>query len=297
MRVNPRQGRAGDVALLVALFTLGLILLSVNARPGASPNFFDRSLLVFTSWLQHGFSSFTEGTGDFWSTYVSHVDLAEKNLALQTELIQVKAEKARLELVERELQQLKAQLEFRDRVGPAYLSARIVGRDTTPSFRVLRLRIDRGETEVKKGMAVVTPEGIVGQISRVFGEYADVMLLADPQSHIDVMADRTRSPGTLIGRGEAENYSCTIPYLPKDDAVSEGDLIVTSGLDQLFPKGLPVGIITKVIPRKEQPFQSVEVRPVVDFSQLEYVFVVTKLPPLKGPAPASAPSSKPAGRP
>jgi rod shape-determining protein MreC len=270
---------------------LGVILLSLNARPGKTPNALDASLLSVTAWLQNGFTGFSDGAGTFWSTYINQAELVESNFALRAELREVKAEKARLELMERELTQLKAQLEFRDRMGPAYLSARVIGRDTTPSFRILRLRIDRGETEIKKGMAVVTPEGIVGQITRVFGDYADVMLLADPQSRIDVMVDRTRSPGTLIGLGEGANYTCTIPYLPKEDAVSEGDLIVTSGLDQLFPKGLPVGTITKVIPRKEQPFQEVEVRPVVDFAQLEYVFVVTKLPPLKG-APQSAPASQ-----
>jgi rod shape-determining protein MreC len=275
LKSNARQSRTGDIVTVGVLLTLALGSLSLNSREDASPHALDRALLSITVGLQNGVRGAIDGVGGFWSGYIYLIGVEDENRALKEKLRALEADKARLAYAEAELPRLKKALAYRESSGPEFLPARVIGRDTTPSFKILRLRVDRGSSEIKKGMAVISPEGIVGQISSVYGDYADVMLLTDPQSHIDVMVDRNRSSGTLLGRGEAEGYLCSIPYLSREDQVREGDLVVTSGLDQLFPKGLVVGTVTAVTPRKEQPFQEVEVRPAVDFTRLEDVFVLT----------------------
>lgn len=291
MKTNPN--RTGDIATVAALLFVSLGLLLINSQPSAANlNPFDRFIRSIVAWMQGGLTSTTDGVASFFGNIRNIAELAEENADLKTKVQNLEAENARLRLADQEVSRLKELLDFRKSKGLAYLPAKIISRETTPSFRVLRLRIDRGENELdygielKKGMAVVSAQGVVGQLSKVYGDYADVILVSDPQSRLDAMIERNRSSGTLIGKGEEDGYLCAIPYLSRDDSVHEGDTVVTSGLDQTFPKGLLVGTVSKVTQRKEQPFQEVEVRPVVDFERLEYVFVVTPLA-----APQSAPSA------
>jgi rod shape-determining protein MreC len=285
--------RTGDIAAVLLLLFLSLGLLLINSQPSAANiNPIDRAVRSVVAWLQQSATGGSDSTSSFLSNLRDVSQLVEENTSLRQKVVSLEAENARLSIAERELSRMKELLDFRQTRGLAYLPAQIISRETTPSFRVIKLRIDRGEREqdfgleLKKGMAVVSAQGVVGQLSRVYGDYADVILISDPQSHLNAMVERNRSSGTLLGLGEDEGHLCTMPYLPRDDTVLEGDAIVTSGLDKMFPKGLPIGVVTKVNQRKEQPFQEVEVQPNVNFEKLEYVFVVTLLA-----APQSAPSA------
>jgi rod shape-determining protein MreC len=291
--MKPNYNRTGDIAAVLLLLFLSLGLLLINSQPSAANiNPLDRAIRSVVAWLQQSATGGSDSTSSFLSNLRDVSKLVEENASLQQRVVSLEAENARLVVVERELSRMKELLDFRQTKGLSYLPAKIISRETTPSFQVLKLRIDRGENEkrfgleLKKGMAVVSAQGVVGQLSRVYGDYADVILISDPQSRLDAMVERNRSSGTLIGLGEDEGHLCTMPYLSRDDTVLEGDAIVTSGLDQMFPKGLPIGTVTKVNPRKEQPFQEVEVKPAVNFEKLEYVFVVTLLA-----APQSAPAA------
>jgi rod shape-determining protein MreC len=292
------NNNVGDIAAVLLLLFLSLGLLLINSQPSAANiNPLDRAVRSMVAWLQQSATGGSDSTSSFLSNLREVSQLVEENKTLKERVITLEAENAKLSLADRELTRMKELLDFRQTKGLAYLPAKIISRETTPSFRVIKLRIDRGEDEkkygieLKKGMAVVSAQGVVGQLSRVYGDYADLILLSDPQSRIDAMIERNRSSGTLIGKGEDDGHLCSIPFLSRDDTVSEGDTIVTSGLDKMFPKGLPIGVVTKVTQRKEQPFQEVEVQPGVNFEKLEYVFVVTYLA-----APQSIPSA-PAGLP
>jgi rod shape-determining protein MreC len=291
--MKPNYNRTGDIAAVLLLLFLSLGLLLINSQPSAANiNPLDRAIRSVVAWLQQSATGGSDSTSSFLSNLRDVSKLVEENASLQQRVVSLEAENARLVVVERELSRMKELLDFRQTKGLSYLPAQIISRETTPSFQVLKLRIDRGENErrfgleLKKGMAVVSAQGVVGQLSRVYGDYADVILISDPQSRLDAMVERNRSSGTLIGLGEDEGHLCTMPYLSRDDTVLEGDAIVTSGLDQMFPKGLPIGTVTKVNQRKEQPFQEVEVQPAVNFEKLEYVFIVTLLA-----APQSAPAA------
>ena len=291
--MKPNHNRTGDIAAVLLLLFLSLGLLLINSQPSAANiNPLDRAVRSMVAWLQQSAAGGSDSTSSFLSNLREVSQLVEENTTLRQRVVSLEAENARLALADRELLRMKELLDFRQTKGLAYLPAKIISRETTPSFRVIKLRIDRGEgeksfgLELKKGMAVVSAQGVVGLLSRVYGDYADVVLISDPQSHIDAMIERNRSSGTMIGLGEDEGHLCSMPYLSRDDTVLEGDAVVTSGLDEMFPKGLPIGVVTRVNQRKEQPFQEVEVKPTVNFEKLEYVFIVTQLA-----APQSAPSA------
>ncbi len=125
-------------------------------------------------------------------------------------------------------------------------------------------------------MAVIVPEGVVGQILKTGPRHATVLLLTDYNSAIDAIVQRTRAKAIVEGRGENR---CQLKYLLRSEDVVVGDLVVTSGLGGNFPKGLLVGEIRKVEQREHGIFQYAELVPSVDLTKLEEVLVIPEAPP------------------
>lgn len=123
-------------------------------------------------------------------------------------------------------------------------------------------------------MPVVVDEGLVGQVSRVFGEFADVLLSVDSRSAIDVMVERSGARGIVRGTGERDRYAGRIEYLQRTDDVRVGDAVVTSGLGCRFPAGILVGRVAAVTRREFGVYQEVEFAPAVNFSRLSEVLVI-----------------------
>jgi rod shape-determining protein MreC len=120
-------------------------------------------------------------------------------------------------------------------------------------------------------MAVVTDEGVVGVTSGVALSYSHVLLVVDPQSQVQSFAQRSRARGAVRGRS---NGLCTLDYVLRDADVQVGDTLITSGLGGIYPRGLLVGSITAVAHEPPEMFKRVEVKPAVEFSSLEEVFVI-----------------------
>src|SRR5207247_9702217 len=149
------------------------------------------------------------------------------------------------------------------------LTARVIGRDATGLARTLT--IDRGESAgVARGAAALAPAGVVGQVFLVSRHAARVLLVSDHNSGVDVLVQRTRARGIVQGTIEA---GCVLKYVKRTEDVQVGDELVTSGMDGIFPKGLPVGRVVAIDKRGQGLFQSAEVAPRVDVDQLEEILV------------------------
>ena len=171
---------------------------------------------------------------------------------------------------------LRDLLELRERLPGESISAEVVTREFSPYFRVMRVRLDRGARDrVRAGMPVVSAQGLVGQIRRTTGHYADVLLTVDQESAIDVVVQRTGARGMLRGTGESNRYLCRMQYLRREDEVEVGDEIYTSGLGRRFPAAILVGRVVRVERQEFGLYQEVEVAPSVSFSDLEEVLVLT----------------------
>jgi rod shape-determining protein MreC len=150
------------------------------------------------------------------------------------------------------------------------VAAEVVGRDASVWFQ--SLTIDKGERDgLKPGMPVLAPEGVVGMISGTSSHAARVMLLTDPNSGVDVLVQRTRARGIVSGQLEQE---AVLKYVKRDEDVKVGDRVITSGLDGVFPKGMPVGHVTEVSRKDRGLFLYAEVTPSAAASRLEEVLVV-----------------------
>jgi len=165
---------------------------------------------------------------------------------------------------------LRSLLNFQKTMTNRVRAAEVIGKDPSPWFKTII--IDKGKDDgVEKGMAVVIPEGIAGQVTDVSSHYSKVLLIIDPNSAVDAMVQRTRARGIIKG-GSAG--LCHIEYVLRKQGVSVGDRVISSGLDGVFPKGLAVGHVSGVIRRNSGIFQEVTVTPYVDFEKLEEVLVV-----------------------
>jgi rod shape-determining protein MreC len=151
------------------------------------------------------------------------------------------------------------------------LAAQVIAVDLWGNSEYSSLKLNKGSNEgLKKGMGVVTHDGVVGYLLNVSPHYSTVLVLTDRNAVIDSLVQRTRARGIVEGLGRD---ICHIKYLQRTDDVQIGDLVVT-GFDGIFPKGFPIGAVTKVQKKAYGVTQYVEMRPIVDVARLEEVFVV-----------------------
>lgn len=280
----PRRLR--EAILVVVLMTIAVLVLRASRRDPSELSWFDRILLRASAPVQAVLSAIGRGVSGTWNGYVYLVDVKKENDRLTEESRRLASELKQVRLAEARVSQLEGILSLRAEVPSETLAARVVGVESSPYFRVVRVRLDRGRGEVKPRMVVLVPEGVVGRISRVYDDgYSDVLLATDPDSAIDVEVPRTGARGVLKGvAGDSTGgYRAQIPEMPRGEEVKEGDEVVTSGIGG-FPRELPVGKVTKVVRPDSGLWQQVEVTPTVDFARLSEVLVVLTPPPPPDPA-------------
>lgn len=283
------------------LIIVPALVLKANMTRG-TPSAIDEALLRITAPLQAGVSWLVEGIGSVWSRYVALVDIESENRELREENERLRKELAAMTRKAFDVAALEDLAVVKKRTPADTIGARVIGAPLSPQFRVLRLRIDRGEREVQTGMPVIVGAGPVGRIDKVYGDYADVVLISDPSSKIEVVIPRTGGRGLLIGNGKPDSYACKIEWLERqlkpEGKIAVGDEVVTSGLGASFPPGLVVGKVTK-INGDDGMFQSVEVEPIVDVSRVRAVMVLLAPPPPADPDAKTKRKSEPAfgGRP
>ena len=156
------------------------------------------------------------------------------------------------------------------------VKASVIGRD--PSNFLRYLIIDAGEVQgVRKDMPVIVPRGLVGRVQSVGSNWAKVLLLTDPRSSVSALIQASRATGQVQGLVSGD---LVMKYVSQEESVSEGEIVLTSGLGGNFPKGLVIGQIVAVEQRDSDLFQQAVVRPTVDFDRLEMVLVVAAFEPV-----------------
>lgn len=202
--------------------------------------------------------------------------LRQRNNELEQLVAQLTVENLRLREIEAENTRLRGLLQFRQ-VNPSftYKGGQVVGRivASEPTGIVQSIVIDIGSKNgIKPGMPVVNELGLVGRVTDVYSNAARVLLVTDSNSNVNTMLQNTRLRGILRGRA---GQSPIMDYLPQDQQILVGDIVVTSGEGGNFPVGIPVGQVVEVEQNDVEMFQRAVVRTTVDFDTLETVLVVT----------------------
>jgi rod shape-determining protein MreC len=263
----PRSIR--DIAIVLFFVGAGLLILLSSARkPESGP--VNRILYTVVRPFQEALYGVQSRISHTWQGYIALVKVQDENRALKEEnrrlrginagLVNQESENHRL----RKLLNLKAQHEF-----PA-LVAQVIGEDAVGWYRTFF--INRGADEgIRPDMPVTAADGLVGRIVRSSGEMSQVLLITDPNLSVDCRVERTRDRGVLTGALEG---GCILRYVRLNSAIRPGDKLVTSGLDGIFPRGLPVGTAESLRKGDQGLFLEARVRPEVDFLNLEEVLVV-----------------------
>jgi len=291
--------RMVDWSLAGLLLLLPALILRSSLKTGELSRF-DEAVLRVSSPLESAVSWVVEGVGGAWSHYVALVDVEKENRELRAENDKLRKELAQMSRRAFDAEALEQLVELKKRTPADTLGARVIAASTSPFFRVVRIRIDRGDHEVAQDMPVVSADGLVGRIKHVYGGHADVVLLSDAESAVDVVIPATGGRGVLKGLGRDDSYACKIAWLERSGdpagkgAVHVGDKVVTSGLGGAFPAGITVGTVSAVKSSDYKMFQSVEVQPAVDFSGLRAVMVLLAPPPPPDPDAGEHKKSEPA---
>ncbi len=211
-----------------------------------------------------------EATSHLWSRYVALVDVQEENDALRARLARLEEQNLQFREALVASGHLQRIVQMREGFEVPLLPTAVVGQDVSPWFRSVLL--DRGGGhEVRSGMPVVTDRGLVGLVTATSPRAARAMMLLDRQSAVDGIVQRSRARGIVRGRGTGK---LEFTLVVRGDDVQVGDVVITSGLGGVHPKGLRIGEVTEVNVGDSQLLHTAVLRPAVDFGRLEQVFVM-----------------------
>ncbi len=254
--------------LSALIFTLILIVIvsAVGRRDLNTTQKFTLNLIGKGLYVFHRITSFSD---HIWSDYVALWEVREENERLHEKLNEYKARQNEYREAIATNQRLHRLLGVKNSITSPTLTSSIVGRDPSLWFRTVIL--DRGSVQgVERGMAVTSSHGVIGHILSTSPDFAKVLLANDPNCAIDVLIQKNRVHGII--RGAGDYYE--LHYIPRNYDIKHDDVIVTSGLAGVFPKGIPVGKVSRVTHGKRGMFQEIRVKPTVDFTSLEEVIVI-----------------------
>jgi rod shape-determining protein MreC len=264
------------IIALAFLVVIILVTVSVNSDPNREPTVFERALLEIVGTFQEGVSLSTRGLENVWREYFYLVGLHEENRRLKKALEHARGEVTLLRETERTNRRLQKLMNFSKDYDLPVVGARVVAWDPGPWFKTLT--IDRGTANgLVTGLPVVNEQGVVGRVVEVSPRFAKVLLITDYNSRIDALVSRNRERGIVAGRGEK---TLGILYVRKNIELMRGDMVVTSGMGGMFPKGIPLGRISRIKRTGHDIFLEIDMTPAVDFDHLEELLVIQTIQPL-----------------
>lgn len=259
--------------VLTGAIVLHVILISAQVNTTAGIPVIQVVTFGLFSEVQRGTMTSVDSVRGVWSGYVALRDAQAENEALKNELarLQVRLQEERAQAQRAE--NFRQLLELRERAGVDTVAAEVIAGPATIEFR--DMTIDKGSADgVQRDMAVISPAGVVGRVILSSARAARVQMLIDLNAAAGAMIERTRAQGLVVGQGS----TLRMDYVPGTADVKQGDLVVTSGIDKIYPKGFVIGTV-EAVERGSGTYHELTIRPSVDFTRLEEVLVVTTPPP------------------
>ena len=256
------------IVLLAATLLAQILLLAVQIRRPGQVRLIRVWSVALVTPLERAATWSIGRVGAGWSNYVSLHQVRNENQLLRAEISELRMRNSQLESRAVEANRLAALLTFRDAHPAAQLlAARIIGAGPGSSHTVF---LDRGERDgIRNDMGVITPDGVVGKVLEAYSATAQVLLITDKDGGVGSLLADSRTQGVAKGQGEP---LLLLSYVNNDQTVTIGERVLTSGIDRIFPKDLPVGNVVAV--RVGNPFKLIDVRPAARLDRLEEVFVL-----------------------
>ena len=253
------------VSLVVAL-----AFYSLNLRETEHANAFERFILNIFAPIHNVGDRVGDSVGRVWSDYIDLVEVRQENKKLREAVKELNSRIVEGRETALENNRLRGLLDLKGGSKAPSVAASVIGEDSSPWFKTLV--INRGAVDgVQEGMPVVAANGVVGQVIKVAAGSSRVLLLTDHASGIAAVVQRSRARGVVKGKGGG---LCSLEFSLREEDVKVGDMVVTSGIGGVFPKGLVVGEVAMVKKGEYGIFQTIDVRPAVNMAKLEEVLVL-----------------------
>lgn len=215
---------------------------------------------------------------DAWRRYLDLVNVREENVRLKTRLSQIETRLILAAEEKAELERLRQLLQIQAPDGWQGLGSRVLAGRMGSNAALITVTIDRGYlTGATPGTPAMTNDGVTGHVLRAGPSTATLLLLTDPGSRIAVVSQQSRVQGILAGTGDSRPLE--LRFVSHNSVINPGELLVTSGMDGAFPKGLPVARVVTAGPSDISPFQAVQASPLANLNELEEIFLLAKPKP------------------
>jgi rod shape-determining protein MreC len=268
--------RHKSMVLLAGVIVLQVLMLAVQIKRESQ----GRLIRVWTVGAVSPFERVgSSGFGwfrDAWRHYFALQNATKESEQIRRENDALKLQISQLQGKAAEADRLAVLLKFRQsHADVPMIGARVIG--TGAGTASLMIQLDRGERDgIRKNMGVITPDGVVGKVVESYPNASQVLLLTDKESGVGAMLADSRIQSPVGGQGEP---LLVMKYVPNDDEVNPGERVITSGMDRIFPRDLPVGTVAEIKPGN--PFKHIRVKPAANLERLEEVLVLLTLHPLE----------------
>lgn len=267
-------GRYRNLIILVGVLFLQALGLAVQVKRSSDAE----STRLIRIWavgaitpLERGLVWAQNGSGNLWHNYFYLRGVRAENRQLKEQIEQMRLQQVRLSEDAAQARRLQSLLAFKEQFVSRTVAAQVIGSSGSDLSRIVY--IDKGENDgLRRDLAVITADGIVGKVLQTFPTVSQVLLINDQSSGVGAILETSRLQGVLRGTANGE---VMLERVMSDEQILPGDAVLTSGGDQIFPKGLRVGKVSRVGPGKDV-FLNIKITPAADLSKLEEVLVVTE---------------------
>jgi rod shape-determining protein MreC len=264
----PKKHQSIIIACLLVI--ISLIILSYSVKQPNEDGFFRRLVLETAAPLADMITVSFKGLNEVWKRYIILVGMEEENRRLKKENALLTQEIIQYREGYLEGIRLQKLLALQEKVKYPTITARVIDRDQTSIIKTIL--INKGTSHgLRVDLPVVADQGVVGRIIEASWHASKILLLTDENSNIDALVEETRIQGILQGAGSS---GCSLKYIPKTETVALGNIVISSGLSGLFPKGLLLGVVKNVDKTNSGLFQKIDIAPFVDFAKIEEVTVI-----------------------
>jgi rod shape-determining protein MreC len=268
--------RHKSLVLLAGVIVLQVLMLAVQIKRDSEGRLIRVWTVGAVSPFERAGSYGLSWVRDTWRHYFALRNATKENEQIRRENDALKLQISRLQGKAAEADRLAVLLNFRQsHADVPMIAARVIG--VSAGAASLTIQLDRGERDgVRKNMGVITPDGVVGKVVEAYPKASQVLLLTDKESGVGAMLADSRIQSPVGGQGEP---LLIMKYVPNDDTVNLGERVITSGMDRIFPRDLPVGTVAEII--AGNPFKQIRVKPAANLERLEEVLVLLSLHPLE----------------
>jgi rod shape-determining protein MreC len=256
--------------LLLVLVLASVLIISRQVQDPTGMSYFRRSVITVVAPFQNGFSAGINGVRSIWNNYLFLFGTRTENTQLREEVNQLTSEVQKLREELYRAGRLEEFSAYRFETGFAGMAAQVIGESPDPWTRTIV--VNRGSREgLSRSLPVVTPDGLVGNVIETSDHSSIVRLIVDRSSRVPVLVSRSRARAILEGESSG---TCQLKYLDRTEDVRQGDIVITSGLAGVYPRGIEVGTISEVLSESYGLYQYAKVLPKAPVNRLEDVLII-----------------------